>query len=419
MNQTQSNPFRQQHRGRHSLREAVLAAFSQPPYVVAEQLSGFSEREWKSNLKWLDTSGLALYLLGHLQELGVGEVLPTKIVLRLRRNLIDNRARNSGLLTETAEINVALQREGVLFANLKGVTLSPDAVPDPALRCQLDQDFLVSAEQADTAAHVLERSGYMLHCVSGDTWEFKAGASSVAHIRDLYKAKPQRSAELHLAPADGLLGRVQLRSFHGTAFPVLSPVDLYIEQAMHLFGHVCSPFTRTSWLLEYRRHMLARGDDEMFWEELEGRIADEPKAALALGLVTLLAVETFGDVPPKALSRLIASEVAPAVQLWVRLYGQRLLVADFPGTKLYLLLEDELQPSSARAAAKGRSRLIPSQRPLNITQAEPEESVLSRLRRSRSQTSYILFRLRFHCVEGIRYVLESSRFKRLLTGLAH
>jgi hypothetical protein len=419
MSLVESIPSTYQRSGQHALREAVLASFAQPRYAVAEWLGGYSEREWRNTLTWLDTSGLALYLLDHLTSLGLQELLPAIVLARLQQNLADNTARNASLLTETAEINLGLQREGVLFANLKGITLSPESVPDPALRCQLDLDFLVCAEQADAAARVLERSGYALHCVSGDTWEFKAGSSEVASLKDLYKMKPQRSAELHITTAGGLLERVQLRSFAGATLPVLSPVDLYLAQAVHLFGHVCSAFTRASWLLEYRRHMLSRAEDERFWLELEQRTHAEPKAAIALGMATLLVVEVFGDVAPKALSRLIASNVSPAVQLWVRLYGQAALIADFPGTKLYLLLEEELHRDPAKPRKAGRRRLMPLRPPPLIAHGHAEESLSARVRRWRVQAGYTVFRLRFHCVEGLRYLLESSRFQRLLTGITH
>jgi hypothetical protein len=419
MSLMKSIPQKHQQGGAQTLRESVLASFSHPRCVVAERLGGYSEREWRNVLTWLDTSGLALYLLDHLTAIGLQDLLPASVLERLQQNLADNTARNASLLAETAEINLGLQREGLLFANLKGITLSPESVPDPALRCQLDLDFLVCAKQADVAARVLSRSGYALHCVSGDTWEFKAGSSEVASLKDLYKIKSQRAAELHMTTLEVLLKRVQLRSFSGATFPVLSPVDLYLAQAVHLFGHICSPFTRASWLLEYRRHMLARAEDEVFWDELERRALEEPKAAVALSVVTLLVIEVFGDSAPQVLSLLIASHVSPAVQLWVRLYGQSALVADFPGTKLYLLLEQELLRDSAKPGNLLRRSLLPLRPPPLIAHGEVDESLSLRVRRWRVQAGYTAFRLRFHCVEGLRYLLESSRFRRLLTGLAH
>ena len=390
------------------LRDAVLAVLSEPSEDVATRLASFSERDWQADLQWLDSSGLALYLLARLTELNLTTQIPPAILNRLRQNLRDNTERNAGLFAEAAHINERFASEGLLFANLKGFTLSPESVPDRALRCQLDLDFLILTEDAAQAAHQLEDMGYQLDCISGDTWEFKAGASSVASMKDLYKPRPQRAVELHLASAEGLLARAQMRRYEGIDFPVLAPADLFLAQALHLFKHVASAFTRAAWLLEFHRHLRARAHDDAFWAEVQLLLAQHPTAARAIALVSLLAGELFGAVP----TRLVAPDLSAAVQLWVRLYGRAAILADFPGTKLYRLLEAELNPASTA------TRTIRLSAPPMITQAQPGERLANRVSRYRTQAAYILFRMRFHCVEGLRYNLESTRFRRHLAGLS-
>jgi hypothetical protein len=375
-------------------------------------LARFTELEWRRNLAWLDTSGLALYLLDHLRQLGCETLLPPAILKRLQQNLNDNTAKNAALLAEAERVNRGFEREGVSFAHLKGITLTPDSVPDPALRLQLDLDLLVDAHDADKAARVLEAMGYARACISGDTWEFKAGGAEIPSFQDLYKVKPQRVVELHLVPAQGLLERVERRAFGSMEMPVLAPADLYLQQALHLFKHLGSSFTRAAWVLEYRRHMQTRLDDVFFWRQLEELVRDQPQARVALAAVSLLVVEIFGDRVPGFLAQLIASNLSASVQLWIRRYGRSALLADFPGTKLYLILQAELNPSNRRL----RAGLLPLAPPPMVTLGHRGEGLRSRLRRGWIQCGYMGSRMRFHGVEGVRYLLELFRFRRLVAA---
>ena len=392
------------------LRHLVLDCFSQSPSTVVDRFADLDEKTWWNNVRWLDTSGLALYLLDHLKSFGQEHLLPPSICARLEQNLMDNRLRNANLLAEAADTNRAFQRQAILFANLKGITLTPESVPNPALRYQLDLDFLVLADHAAAATRALEDQGYRLTCVSGNSWEFKTRSKQSAKLKDLYKTKPQRSAELHLTVAGGLLERVQLRSFNGVTFPVLSPVDLFISQALHLFKHLVQSFTRAAWLLEYRRHMLTRREDTEFWERLRAHLLHGPEISLALGVATLLAVEIFGDEAPALLLEQVHTAVPASVRLWIRLYGRSALLADFPGTKLNLLLEREL----AQTGYRPRGRLLPRRGPRPNLADRVNENVVARWIRRSERIGFYVLRMRFHFVEGARYFVEASRFRRHL-----
>ena len=394
----------------HDLRRVVLDCFAHSPSALADRFAALDEKTWWNNVRWLDTSGLALYLLDHLQSFGQEHLLPASIYARLEQNLIDNSLRNSTLLAEAVQTNRAFQRDKILFANLKGITLTPDSVPNPVLRYQLDLDFLVLAKDAATATRALEDQGYDLTCVSGNSWEFKTRAKQSAKLKDLYKAKPQRSVELHLSTADGLLERVQIRTFDGVAFPVLAPVDLFVTQALHLFKHLVESFTRAAWLLEYRRHMLSRREDTEFWERLRAQLLHRPEISLALGVATLLAVEIFGDEAPALLLEQVHTAVPASVRLWIRVYGRSALLADFPGTKLNLLLEREL----AQTGYRPRGSLLPRRGPRSNPGGRAHEDVAARWRRRRERVAFFFTRMRFHFVEGARYLVEASRFRRRL-----
>jgi hypothetical protein len=411
-------PYSTANSSSNGLRSAILACFAEDAKEIAQSLGRFGESDWRRQLKWLDLSGLALYLLDRLRGLGLETLLPSAILARLRRNLVDNRLRTAAMLAEAGEIARGFERAGVLCANLKGVTLSPESVPEPFLRLQLDLDLLVLETDADKARGVLETMGYVLDCKSGRTWEFKAGGSELPSLNDLYKVKPQRSVELHLAPASGLLERVVRREFLGVELPALSPVDLYLTQAEHLFKHLCGASTRAAWALEARRHIAARAQDGAFWQSVEGRLEGEPRLALAVAVVARLVEEIFGDVLPGYLSGLIEQQVSPGVQLWVKRYGRRVLLSGAYGTKHYLLLLAALPEFTPRERGLGQM-LVPRGLPPMITHGFAGETARSRMRRYWIQLGFVLDRLLFHGVEGARYLLEYSRFRRVLAGDGH
>jgi Uncharacterised nucleotidyltransferase len=401
------------------LRHAVLAAFTRGAQSVSTDLAGFSEREWIRNYSWLDSSGLALYLLDRLRTLECEDALPPAVAARLRQNLADNRARTAALFAESVAINHSFRQQGLLFANLKGITLWPDSVADPALRCQMDLDLLVRTEDAASARRILDGMGYLLYVASGDTWEFRAGTSAVAARKDLYKPKPQRTVDLHLSSAlDGRLARSRLRSFDDQPFPVLSPVDLFLSQAHHLFHHITGAFTRAGWVLEYHRLVLAHADNAAFWQQVEERAGQRPQDALAIGVATLFTRQVFGDFAPSALTRWNVARLPAAVRLWVELYARRVVLADYPGTKLYLLLERELNAANPRQHAAIAKQYLPLHLPPRLTHSHAGERLRPRLSRYRSQLRFVLFRLRFHLVENLRYTSESSRWRRR-RGLLH
>lgn len=398
------------------LRDAVVETFSNDAAAAFSKLRQFQERDWQTNYRWIDASGLALYLLQNLAESGRLEILPASVLARFQQNMTDNIVRTHALLDEAARIKRAFESCSIDYLVLKGFTLSPDAVSHPTLRLQLDLDFLVKAEQAEAARRVLGDYGYKLDVVSGDTWEFKACSDQVASIRDLYKTKPQKSIELHLVHEqnDKRFERARFRQFALEIFPTLSPVDLFLGQAFHAFTHIASPFTRMSWLLEFRRHVLTHRDDDPFWSAVRADALDESKAIVVLGVVTMMAEELFGVFAPSQLRSWTVDRLPSAVVLWVRTYGREALQADFPGTKLYLLLQKALGNEADLKAADIRRRLVPVLRPRMISNAALNERFIVKVRRIFFHLQFFLSRIRFHIREGLRYAFELPRWRRRL-----
>ena len=392
------------------VREAVLLTFCDPLPAEYMRLLHLSRKDWQELLRWLDTSGLALYFFDRLDELGLLETLPMAVFTRLQKNLTDNAERIKAMIAESVALQHRFQDSGLSYAVLKGFSLWPLSVPKLELRTQLDLDYLVEEEGAREARHILEEFGYRMHAISGKSWEFKAGEHWPPSLDNLYKAAVSRTAELHLESPNGsgssLLSHTQMRQFHGVLMPMLSPVDLFLGQGLHLYKHVSSGFARAAHMIEFRRHVVARFDDDAFWAQLQQHVSNDSETSLRLGVVVLLISRTMGQFAPQGLSCWTVDHLPANARLWVDLYGRRSALASFPGSKLYLLLENALESEGLFAKRSLRQALLPHRLPPAIAHAVEGENYSLRLNRYYWQLRLIFFRLRFHLVEGVRYLYE-------------
>ncbi len=273
-------------------RRAVLLSFRDPLPAECLDLCEVSKREWRSLLHWLDVSGLALYFLDRLRRLRLTHMLPEHVLARLQQNMRDNTERTHGMIAESVAIQEEFQASAVSYAVLKGFSLSPESVPSLELRHQFDLDFLIAEEAVAEARALLERRGYRLYAVSGQSWEFKKEERLGISMEDFYRDSSGRTVELHLqASVEGsatVLSRAKERDFHGIDMPVLSPVDLFLGQGMHAYKHICGEFSRAAHLLEFYRHVIARRHDDIFWSEVRARAEANQNVSLGLGALTLL-----------------------------------------------------------------------------------------------------------------------------------
>ena len=414
-----------------SVVEAVIATFRDSPERSRRRLSTIRERDWVRSYFWLDASGLALYFLDQLETLRIEDAIPAATLGRLKQNLADNRVRTSAMFTEFVSINQAFKTAGVDFANLKGFMVSPESCPDPVLRRAMDFDFLVDGSDLETCKEILMNFGYLRSGATDKEWEFKAGTSQRASMKDFYNMGPTRAAELHfsswpvspgLRPTptrDERLDRLAVRSLGGVEFPALSPSEQFVGQALHVLRHLCSPSTRPAWLLEYRNHVSYYFNDQSFWESVKEQARGDRNAAIAIGMASLLSAQLFGGETPRQLDEWTLDCLPPSIRLWAEHYGRRAVLGDHPGTKLYLLLLQELRSGeeAQQIERQIRRRLLPAPRVHRIVYAAPGDSLWERLGKELHQASFILFRLRFHTVEGMRYLIEAARWKHRLRGL--
>jgi Uncharacterised nucleotidyltransferase len=403
----------------YEIRKAVLLAFCDPPPEELAQLKDLSRREQRSLLRWLDTSGLALYFLDRVTHMARLDLIPQPMLARLQENLAGNWARMNALIEESTALHRAFQAAELSYATLKGFSLWPVSVPTPELRSQLDLDFLMAQKDAPAARQILEARGYQLHGMSGRSWEFKAHVDPVASMGNLYKATSYRSVEMHLEASGNpsLLARTETLCFHNTSLPVLSPVDLFLGQGLHVYRHVCSEFLRAGHLIEFRRHVISRYDDRAFWRRLREQAEGDARSAVGLGVAVLVISRVMGAFAPEELTCWTVDRLPAGVRLWISLYGHHAVLAAFPGSKLYLLLQKELTDASFPAKRSRLKALLPRCLPPAITHVARGETAGARMRLYRGQVLFLLFRLRFHVVAGFRYWRASAQWRRQLSSL--
>jgi hypothetical protein len=200
--------------------------------------------------------------------------------------------------------------------------------------------------------------------------------------------------------------------------PVLPPVDLFLGQALHFFKHVCLPFWRAAHMIEFRRHVIARHDDVAFWKDLEQQVAGHPQTCIRLGVLILLVTRVMGQFAPKALTSWTVDRVPATAKLWVDLYAHRSVLAASPGSKLYLLLEKELEGAGVAPKRSSWLVLVPRRLPPFIVHAVAGETLAARVNRYSRQLHFIVFRLRFHLLEGMRYLFESILWRQYRNELS-
>ncbi len=389
--------------GSFELKKAVLRTFSSRSNdSVSQDLQHFNLRDWKRLGNWLHASGLALYLLRELEARGIEDVVPPTIVESLRRNRADNLQRSDSLFREFVRINEAFCAAQISYVNVKGFSLVPEYCPDQSLRSQFDLDFQVHPRFVNSCCSIFRDLGYVLTSPMAGILEFKSGEDCFPSVRDFYKPRSQRCAEVHLAPE---MPALAWRLYQGFSFPTLTDELIFVYQAQHLAKHLKSEWTRVAWILELRNCIQLRHDDRSFWDRVKLH-ATNGSVATDVGLA-LLTLSTVFELPLPTELAFFIERLPQGVQAWIYEYATEAVLSAFPGTKLNLLLLGELDGGAAHQI---RRKLVPLRLPGIRTRGEqPKKRVNAALANAR----YFAFRLSFHLREGLRYLLIARRWSKV------
>lgn len=381
-------------------------------------LAGFNARQWKRALPWLDSSGMALYLLHRIEDLNAGDVLPPQVLARLRQNQEDNRERTAALMDEMRAIHQRFFAYGIEFAVLKGYSLVPEYCPVAAHRHQSDLDYLVASHHLDCASQILHSMGYSRVRRSPGVFTFSRNTGDLPSRDEIYRPALNCSIELHtslwendeVAVLELLPQVLERRQFHqasGLVFPVLAPEDRFLHQCMHVLSHTLQFWIRLAWLYEIASFLGKTSTDAAFWRLVEKRIGGREYIARAVHLVSLLASRMFGVDAP-----VLRAGDYLFLELWINEYGSRWALHDLPGSKLSLFLFPEFM-SEQQWRRLERQRLLPVHRPHSATQLNADEPRRS-LRAHLGEYFYASQRLRFHAREAAVYLWERPRWRQRL-----
>lgn len=394
------------------------------PEAVYEDMKQFDSTAWQGTMWWLSASGLPHYFLARLQHSGRENVLPPVIHAAMSGNFLSNQQRVDTMSQEFEILTRRMCDAGVNYAAVRGFELAPEYCSNLWLRTWYTHEYVVSAEQLGRASEVVEQSGYPLR-QSGSRGELYFAAPEMqppSKIEDAYSGAFPRMVVLHSQMWDrhgtgidasapkNLLQRVVTRRSHGMSFQTLADDDLLAVTLMESFARVLNYWCKLSWLLEISHFLRVRLCDDAFWESFYARITDCGKLAEIADFVFSLCASIFEENVPDAV-RYRISRLSPPLALWIRHYGKQWGIAEYPGSKLSLLVQQELISDRTKWKRLERRRLFP----ISKGQMNSSSSATSPKReKSKPKISRMIDRIRFHGPATYEYLRELPRWKRLL-----
>lgn len=337
-------------------RRAVLACFH--PGADSDQCLGITAGgDNRALLRWLDESGLALYLAQRLLERGLMDQVPTELREQLERRLEANRRRTLVLLVEFERVNDALRRAGLRYAVVKGFTLAPEFCPAPWLRHQSDIDLLTSPDDAETAIEALCSLGYEMEPYEGSGEICMAIRSEHVPSADdfLYDPPQHRHVEIRtgfyetycgvsLDVGNDWSGHIEQHEADGVQYPCLGLPHRFLVQVLHVFRHTSS-WARLAWFYEIAYFVEKFGNNDELWAKADGLLIGN-KERQACGVVCAMVANTFGTQFPGLIEENWIAQLTTAQVSWIERHGESWLLSDFLlGSKVGLFLQRQFADS--------------------------------------------------------------------------
>ncbi len=388
-----------------------------------------SGTELRKLLRWLDQSGLALYLLHQLQQHEALDAVPADFRQALEHRLIANRERTLDMQGEFRRLVASFNDHGVHFCALKGFTLTPDFCPAPHLRHQTDFDFLIAAEWMENAKQALKSCGYAPQEIR-DTGEVTF-ATPLRHIPsaqdDIYARPRHREVDLVLSlrqqehgvsidAPPGCLQRAQSMNLHQISFPALSLDDRFTLQVMHAFRHLLGSWVRLSWLVEIGHFLDLHYDDAELWRSVTARAGHNPNFRNAFGLIISLTQTLFPRPIPRGLDVWCLQPLPSRIATWVSEFGPGWATSDLDGDKLTLFVHRDFFDDPSSWHSYLATRIFPFGRRSSIGRVSTPAPG-ARIKARASQWLHSMRRVMFHARELAALPVEAIRWRRAVRSV--
>lgn len=392
-------------RRNNALRVAVLAAFTSIADPELDDLfARFTVRDWRNLRSWLPASGLELYFLDELKSRRMETAIPGPILAEFEQHLADNRERTAALAREFVRLNSEFAAARFDYVCVKGFSLGAAYCKDPGLRSQFDLDFWLRGDHVSSCARLMTSLGYQVH-PSGATLECHSSGPAYPHLKDFYKPPARKAVEIHLHSVAEFQSLPRSKGVLNTAiFPTLTPERVFIEQALHLTKHLRSEWTRASWMLELCKAVVQEEGGQVFWRGVREACPADHEVMVGIALAACARVFPF-KIPAELNWALRALPFS--VSRWIDEYAQAVTTAQFPGRKLYLLLDRELANSGFAPRIRPNSILLPLRLPGYIANGDRPGSVWN----LGPHLKYAAMRFAFHVREGLRLLLIERRWR--------
>jgi Uncharacterised nucleotidyltransferase len=418
---------------RQTLAEEIVGflGFSSLRSIPPDCFTGFSQRQWRYALRWLDDSGLALYFLNKLKANATNEV-PEWVMARLEQNFAANQQRVDDMAHRFGGLNQKFHEVGVRYVVLKGFSLVPHFCPDATLRHQGDFDYLVDDYSLPAARGVLTSAGYnQKPGVSRQDSVFVIpGTRPPSRSSDQYFAHAPHAVELHLDIWDSeqhelplmprlfSVERATTQHWRGFAFPALADEDAFLLQVLHACQHLFTYWIRMCCLFEIGYFLQLRASDTPLWNRIEQRVGDNSTLRDFVVITGELAAKLFAvHLPP--LIRIWGTSIPSASRIWIENYARRWAFSEvpnhrfclFPQSKLALFLHQQYRDACALTPVV-RKRVLPLSRFSRIVESLGNQPSLV-LDSSWWKQQALLRRSLFHGLASLRYVCEIPRWRWL------
>jgi hypothetical protein len=380
-------------------------------------------------LRWLDQSGLALYLWMQLQDHDALGDLPEQFREALTLRFEANRQRTRAMIGEFSRLVQSLTANGVQFCALKGFTLVPEFCRSAHLRHQTDIDFLIAKGSLEKAKNAIRSCGYE-HKATREAGEITF-ATPLRHIPsakdDIYAIPRHREVDLlttlrldsHGVSINVPLGcfeRLDYKTLNGLSFPVLPTEQRFCLQVMHAFKHLLGFWVRVSWLFEIAYFMDRHHGDTALWRAVIGQMGPDIKARNAFGLIISLAKTLFARQIPQLLDDWCLRSLPLRIEAWVSQFGWKTATSDLDGAKWTLFVHQEFIDHPKSWNSYLIDRLFPIREALSMD-AVITKHVGSRMNIPASQWRHMMRRSLFHARTLFSLPLEAIRWKYAMRSL--